>query len=50
MKERFDDMDWGKMCEIHAHPDGWESLAYEDFLIQRRALMSQIIRRGFEVL
>lgn len=50
MKERFDDMDWRKMCEMHALPDGWESLAYEDFLIQRRALMSQIIRRGFEVL
>lgn len=50
MKKRFDPIDWDKMCEMHALPEGWESLAYEDFLVQRRALMSQIIRRGFEVL
>jgi hypothetical protein len=50
MKKRFDDIEWEKMCEMHALPDGWESLVYEDFLIKRRALMSLIIRKGFEVL
>jgi hypothetical protein len=39
-----------KCARCTLSPEGWESLASEDFLVQRRALMSQIIRRGFEVL
>jgi len=42
--------EWESMCELHALPEGWSSLPYEEFLKRRRTLMAQIIRRGFEVL
>ena len=50
MRARFSPEEWGRMCELHALPDGWETMAYGQFLASRRVLMSQIIRRGFEVL
>lgn len=34
----------------HALPQGWESLDYDDFLVQRRRLIAQVIRDGFEKL
>jgi hypothetical protein len=48
MRERFDFAVWGEMCEMHALPDGWEAMTYEEFLPKRRVLMAQIIKRGFE--
>jgi hypothetical protein len=50
MRERFGDAAWAQMCELHALPDGWETLPYEEFLRQRRVLMAAIIRRGYEAL
>lgn len=50
MKERFEDNLWTRMCEMHALPNGWEQLTYPEFLKQRRVLMAQVIRRGFESL
>ena len=50
MRKRFNTEIWSKMCELHALPEGWDSLSYEEFLFQRRILMAQIIRRGFEAL
>ena len=50
MRERFQAEDFDRMCQIHALPDGWENMPYSDFLVARRALMAQIIRRGFESL
>lgn len=50
MKGRFEDSVWTRMCETHALPNGWEQLTYPEFLKQRRVLMAQIIRRGFESL
>ena len=32
----------------HALPDGWESMNYFDFLIKRRALMANVIKKGYE--
>jgi hypothetical protein len=32
----------------HALPDGWEHMAYTEFLSQRRILMAKVIRRGYE--
>jgi len=34
--------------EQHALPDGWENMDYFEFLKQRRVLMAQVIRMGFE--
>jgi hypothetical protein len=32
----------------HALPPGWEHMEYEEFLEERRKLIAQVIRRGFE--
>lgn len=48
MKARFSDSQWKTMCELHALPEGWEKMGYDDFLVERRSLMAQIIKRGFE--
>lgn len=34
----------------HALPAGWEQMDYERFLDERRKLMAQVIRRGFETI
>lgn len=44
------DTEWEQMHEFHALPAGWQNMAYEDFLGQRRQLMAGVIRRGFEAL
>ena len=41
---------WAQMCELHALPEDWQEMDYADFLEQRRHLMADIIRRGFESL
>jgi hypothetical protein len=39
-----------KMMSWHALPEGWTSLSYSDFLLQRRKLMADVIREGFGIL
>lgn len=34
----------------HALPEGWTDLSYGDFLIQRRRLMAQVVKRGYETI
>jgi hypothetical protein len=34
----------------HALPDGWDAMDYDEFLKQRRDLMAQVIRKGFETI
>ena len=36
--------------ELHALPDGWERMEYEEFLDARRDLMAGVTRKGFEKL
>lgn len=36
--------------ELHALQENWEGSSYDDFLTERRKLMAQIIRRGYETL
>jgi hypothetical protein len=50
MRQRFDADTWNKMSDLHALPDAWEFMQYNEFLVKRRALMAKIIRRGFESL
>lgn len=38
------------MEEENAPPHGWENMAYEDFLIERRKLMAAKIKAAFEIL
>ena len=48
MRSRFDEATWRHMHQMHALPDGWWDMEYEDFLDERRKLMAVIIRRGYE--
>jgi hypothetical protein len=50
MRKRFSGLAWKEMCQLHALPDAWETLEYGSFLRERRVLMAEIIRRGFEEL
>ena len=50
LRKRFTEKEWTTMCGMHALPDGWENMGYPQFLSQRRSLMADIIRRGFETL
>src|SRR5690606_37832783 len=44
LKSRFSEEDWSAMHRLHALPDGWETMAYDTFLAERRRLMAQIVR------
>lgn len=50
LRPRFSEEDWRGMHQMHALPDGWDTLPYDEFLQKRRSLMAEIIRRGFESL
>ncbi len=50
IQTRFTEAEWRRMHEMHALPEGWELMSYDEFLRHRRVLMAQIIRRGFESL
>lgn len=39
-----------EMQELHALPDNWERMEYEEFLDVRRNLMAGVTRKGFEIL
>lgn len=47
IRKRFENH-WLAMCEMHALPEGWETMSYEIFLRKRRRLMAAMIRRGYE--
>ena len=39
-----------RQAEVHALPDGWQHMAYPEFLAQRRLLMGNVVRQGYEQL
>jgi hypothetical protein len=50
IKDRINSPEWITMNEMHALPNGWETMDYDSFLKERRQLMAGIIRRGYESL
>jgi hypothetical protein len=52
IQARFKDQDgiWRKTHSDHALPENWQTMAYPDFLVERRRLMAGVIRSGFESL
>lgn len=48
VQARFSSGEWTAMHEHHALPNGWHTMPYDVFLVERRKLMAAIIRRGFE--
>ena len=49
-REKLGEDAFSLTCEQNAIPDGFENLAYFDFLEQRRKLMSGIVRKAYEYL
>lgn len=49
-KERYTDDEWPVIRYWHALPESWETMKYEDFLKNRRSLIAQVIRDGFETI
>ncbi len=47
---RYSSQELERMTFWHALPDGWEGMAYPDFLQERRKQIAQVIRAGFRVL
>ena len=47
VKKRFDDDELKEMLAQHAIPENFFQLSYEDFLQQRRKLMTGVIKRAF---
>lgn len=48
--KRFSAGKLAKMYHYHALPEGWEQMEYREFLEERRELMAQITREGYEML
>lgn len=46
----FDDDRWGRMCAEHALPLRWDTLEYDEFLIERRRRMAELIRVAYRKL
>ncbi|MBX7494261.1 DUF262 domain-containing protein [Qipengyuania sp. 6B39] len=50
LQTRFSDNDWQTMHRLHALPDEWQAMPYDEFLGERRKRMARIVREGFEKL
>jgi len=50
LSSRFSEKELTQMYEWHALPDGWENMAYQEFLQQRRELMAKVICDAYKVL
>lgn len=47
-KEKLGEENFKRSCIENALPDGFENMEYPEFLVQRRKLMAEIIRNGYE--
>ncbi|MEP3350123.1 MAG: DUF262 domain-containing protein [Marinomonas sp.] len=45
-KDRFEKRQLERMYFWHALPDGWETMAYDDFLRARREMIAAVVRRA----
>lgn len=50
LKEGMTSEEVKQMYFWHALPEGWEGMTYSQFLVERRKLMAQVIRKGFRKL
>lgn len=49
-REDLGEEEYLRSCREHALPVGFENMDYEEFLTQRRVLMAQLVKDGFEKL
>ncbi len=50
LKNRFSKPETERMYKLHALPENWEHMEYNDFLERRRELMAMVIAKGYETL
>ncbi|MGV8174502.1 MAG: GmrSD restriction endonuclease domain-containing protein [Methanothrix sp.] len=50
LRTRFSDAELARMYHHHALPENWEQMEYNAFLEQRREMMAQVIREGYQTL
>lgn len=50
IRKHFTEIEWQDMHKIHALPENWQNMDYEEFLQARRDLIAQRIKEGFEAL
>jgi len=50
LAEKFSPADLKQIYAWNALPEGWESMAYDEFLVIRRDLMAALIKQGYEKL
>lgn len=48
--DRFDKTQLERMYFWHALPDGWENMAYDEFLLERREMIAAVVRAAHAVL
>ena len=48
MREKLGEDAFLKTCRENALPDNFENMEYQEFLKQRRVLMSEIIKKAYE--
>lgn len=48
MEKRFSPGEIQEMYRLHALPERWYEMTYQDFLKERRKRMAEVIRQGFE--
>ena len=48
--DRYDKQEWKKINFLHALPDKWYTMRYQDFIEARRKSMSLVIKEGFKKL
>ncbi len=48
LERRFSSEELREMYRLHALPEGWYKMEYQEFLKERQRRMAQIIREGFE--
>jgi hypothetical protein len=48
--KRFSDRELKKMMNMHALPNNWYKMPYQDFLVERRKMIAGVIRKGYKKL
>lgn len=46
-ENRYNENEWKKIYFLHALWKGWENTPYEAFLLKRRQLMAEVVKKGF---
>ena len=49
-RNQMGEEDYRRMCDSHALPYDWEQMEYDEFLAERRKLMTRVVKRAYDKL